>query len=263
MQIGNLAFLENFYTDVMLFVPPEPGAAIQRAAPEPAIPVPIMLPTAAMPAAAVTAAEIMVPTIAVESKTVSPAVEAFTPPVTVGAASPRPPVAPARLPEAALQAVPAVVPAVAAALPVMPPATPVAPAQLTPFTTLGTNAQGVVLLVRLPPDQFIKLTRNVFLNKLLQALGLVLADVVLVNVESHLPVALTSLRRELAATQIVAFGRNLLDVTVRNTQIYQPVQFPQLGFAYLAAAEIEMVEYDVSLKKRLWPGLQAMFLQPK
>ena len=116
------------------------------------------------------------------------------------------------------------------------------------------------MLVRLPPDQFIKLPRNVFLNKMLQALGLVMADVVLVNVESHLPVALTSLRRELAATQIVAFGRNLLDVTVRNTQIYEPVQFPQLGFAYLAAAEIEMVEYDVSLKKRLWPGLQAMFL---
>ncbi|AWM32027.1 hypothetical protein DDQ68_03980 [Hymenobacter nivis] len=136
----------------------------------------------------------------------------------------------------------------------------VPPAQLTPFTTLGSRADGVVLLVRLPPDQFHKLHRNVFLNKMLQALGLVMADVVLVNVESHLPVALSSLRRELAATQVVAFGRNLLDIAVRNTQIYEPVQFAAQGLSYLAAAEIEMVEYDVSLKKRLWPGLQRMFL---
>ncbi len=148
-------------------------------------------------------------------------------------------------------------PAVGAPIPAGP---AVPPAQLTPFTTLGSRADGVVLLVRLPPDQFHKLHRNVFLNKMLQALGLVMADVVLVNVESHLPVALSSLRRELAATQVVAFGRNLLDVAVRNTQIYEPVQFAGQGLSYLAAAEIEMVEYDVSLKKRLWPGLQRMFL---
>ena len=236
MQIGNLAFLENFYTDVTLLIPPEALAIAPLA--EPA------------------AAETTVAAIA-------PA------PAPVPPAPPRQPVAAARLPEAALQASPA--PAAPPAAPpaaLGPPATapanlPVAavpPAQLTPFATLGNNPQGVVLLVRLPPDQFAKLPRNVFLNKMLQALGLVMADVVLVNVESHLPVALSSLRRELAATQIVAFGRNLLDVTIRNTQIYVPVQFPQLGFAYLATAEIEMVEYDISLKKRLWPGLQSMFL---
>lgn len=117
-----------------------------------------------------------------------------------------------------------------------------------------------MLLVRLPAEQFVKLPRNVFLNKLLQAIKLVMADVVLVNVEGPYPVALENLRKEIAATHILAFGKNLLDVTVRNTQIYEPVQFPAVGLSYLAGAEVEMIEYDVSLKKRLWGGLQRMFL---
>ena len=134
------------------------------------------------------------------------------------------------------------------------------PVMLTKFATLGDNAQGVILLFRVPSEQFVRLHRNVFLNKMLQALNLVMADVVLVNVESELPVALANLRRELAATHIVAFGKNLLDATIRNTQIYEPVLFPNLDLSYLASATVDLVEYDVSLKKRLWPGLQAMFL---
>nr|GFD19374.1 hypothetical protein [Tanacetum cinerariifolium] len=85
-----------------------------------------------------------------------------------------------------------------------------------------------------------------------KAIGLVMADVVLVNVEGPYPVALQNLRKEIAATHIMAFGKNLLDVAVRTTQIYEPVQFPAVGLAYLAGAEVEMVEYDTSLKKRLW-----------
>jgi len=118
----------------------------------------------------------------------------------------------------------------------------------------------VVLLVRLPAEQFKKLPRNVFLNNLLKAIGLVMADVVLVNVEGPYPVALQNLRKEIAATHILAFGKNLLDVSVRTTQIYEPVQFPAVGLAYLSGAEVEMIEYDTSLKKRLWSGLQRMFL---
>ena len=207
MSAPTLAFLQNFYTDVALYVPAEPAAVPGPPAPAP------------------------------EAPAAAPALPPPAPPV---------PVPPARLPAAA------------APEPVPVPVAP--PAQLTTFTTLGSHADGVVLLVRLPPEQFIKLPRNVFLNKMLQALGLVMADVVLVNVESPLPVALSSLRRELAAPKIIAFGKNLLDVAVRTTQIYEPVQFPALHLSYLAAAEVEMLEYDVSLKKRLWTGLQRMFL---
>lgn len=153
----------------------------------------------------------------------------------------------------------AAAPAFAAGPTVPNPAVP--PAMLTPFATLGSNAAGVLLLCRLPREQFVKLHRNVFLNKMLQALGFVMEDVLLVNVESELPVALANLRQQLDATHIIAFGKNLLDVTIRNTQIYEPVLFTNLNLSYLASATIELVEYDVSLKKRLWPGLQAMFLR--
>ncbi|AMJ65677.1 hypothetical protein [Hymenobacter sp. PAMC 26628] len=271
MSAETLAFLQNFYTDVTLYVPAEPGTAAPGIASEnlaapaaptaPAKPV-VPVPPARLPGAAVAAAlAIATPPSAEEPAAATapvapPAAAASAPSVPV-AAVPAPPVpGPTSVPANVENPRPA--PAAGAPLPAGP---AVPPAQLTPFATLGSRADGVVLLVRLPPDQFHKLHRNVFLNKMLQALGLVMADVVLVNVESHLPVALSSLRRELAATQVVAFGRNLLDVTVRNTQIYEPVQFAGQNLSYLAAAEIEMVEYDVSLKKRLWPGLQRMFLR--
>ncbi|MGI4871183.1 MAG: hypothetical protein ACRYFX_08400 [Janthinobacterium lividum] len=245
-QAGTLAFLQNFYTDVTLYVPFEaherqtaPAAALPTVAPAPiavAVPpaAPIAPPVMALPAAGPGPGRL--PSLA--GLPATPVAAASTPAV-VAATPPVAPPAPA---------------------PPAPAAAPVAPYLLTTFTTLGSHARGVVVLVRLPPEQFVKLPRNVFLNKLLQAIQLVMADVVLVNVEGVYPVALENLRKELAATHILAFGKNLLDVAVRTTQIYEPVQFLAVGLAYLAGADVEMVEYDVSLKKRLWGGLKAMFL---
>ncbi|QKG56359.1 hypothetical protein GKZ68_06730 [Hymenobacter sp. BRD128] len=241
-QSGTLAFLQNFYTGVTLYMPAE---AEERPAAEVA-PAPGAVPVAlAVAAAAPAAAGPALP---------APAASGQLPPPAAA-----PPSAPASLPTAQLVSPPPVAaPAPASPAPAATP--PVAPYLLTTFSTLGENAQGVVILVRLPPEQFKKLPRNVFLNKLLQAIRLVMADVVLVNVEGTYPVALQNLRKEIAATHILAFGKNLLDVAVRTTQIYEPVQFPAVGLAYLAGAEVEMIEYDVSLKKRLWGGLQRMFL---
>ena len=251
MSAEKLAFLQNFYTDVTLYVPAETAAEPEE-----------------QPAAAAAA---VAPPAAAQSAPASPPVPKPAP-----AAPPRvssmPPMAYSkpsagleRLTSSALHPVAAAGPPVPEAPRQAPnevaPGTPaVPPVMLTPFTVMGDNAQGVILLFRLPSDQFLKVHRNVFLNKMLQALNLVIADVLLVNVESELPVALVNLRRELAATRIVAFGKNLLVTTIRNTQIYEPVLFPSLNLAYLASATVDLVEYDVSLKKRLWPGLQRMFL---
>ena len=241
MSDEKLAFLQNFYTDVTLYVPAEPQVAAGPAAAAPGAPEPV---AAAKPAPApapeprvssMPSTGFSKPSAGLERLTSS----ILSPPV--AAAPPSTPTGPgASGPPAANPAVP--------------------PAMLTPFATVGTNAAGVLLLCRLPREQFVKLHRNVFLNKMLQALGFVMEDVLLVNVESDLPVALANLRQQLDATHVIAFGKNLLDVTIRNTQIYEPVLFPSLNLAYLASATIELVEYDVSLKKRLWPGLQAMFL---
>ena len=244
-QASTLAFLQNFYTDVTLYVPFE---AHERQAPASlSAPVPTP-PPAAEPVVAAAAPAPVAPPAALPPPAPAP------PPV----AGPVVPVA-GKLPSLTATGLGAAPPPSPVAAGPSPAVAPVAPYMLTTFTTLGSNAQGVVLLVRLPPAQFVKLPRNVFLNKLLQAIGLVMADVVLVNVDGPYPVALQNLRKEIAATHVLAFGKNLLDVAVRTTQIYEPVQFPAVGLAYMAGAEVEMIEYDVSLKKRLWSGLQRMF----
>jgi hypothetical protein len=251
-QGSTLAFLQNFYTDVTLYMPFE--AHERQAVPTPP---PAAEPAVVAPAPVVAAAPVVAP-VATQPPPKPAAALLPSIPVIAPASSPAMPPVASKLPSmAATGLAPTPPPPPAAASPA---ATPVAPYLQTTFSTLGSNAQGVVILVRLAPDRVIKLTRNVFLNKLLQAIGLVMADVVVVNVEGPYPVALQNLRKEIAATHILAFGKNLLDVAVRNTQIYEPVQFPAVGLAYLAGAEIEMIEYDVSLKKRLWGGLQRMFL---
>ena len=264
-----LAFLQNFYTDVTLYVPAEPAATL------PLTEAPATAGPAAPPVPVASAAPKLPPIPLAPVREAQLPSRSFSHPsaglerLAAGYVQPKSPAelaAEAASAEAsgsgATSAVPkpvrvATAPPTAQPMPTSAPAVP--PVMLTQFSTLGSNAQGVLFLFRLPPEQFAKMHRNMFLNKMLQALGLVMADVVLVNVESDLPVALVNLRRELAATHIVAFGKNLLDTTIRNTQIYEPVQFPSLGLSYLSSATVDLVEYDVSLKKRLWPGLQRMF----
>ena len=254
-QASTLAFLQNFYTDVTLYMPFEAHERTPAAAPvaEPAAIVAAAPVAATMAAAPPVPVALPTPVLAATPAPVAPAVASPVAPISAPMASKLPSLAavglnPAPAPPPAKPAEPT---PVAAEMP---------PYLLTTFSTLGDNAQGVVLLVRLPAEQFRKLHRNVFLNNLLKAINLVMADVVLVNVESPYPVALSNLRKELAATCILAFGKNLLDVAVRTTQIYEPVHFPNQALNYLAGAEVEMIEYDNSLKKRLWAGLKALFL---
>lgn len=263
-QSSTLAFLQNFYTDVMLYVPfeaqerPAEDAAPAAVATPAVAPAPVA-PVLAPPVAAAPAPLRALPPLPAPVDAAAPLASKLPSLTGVGpATTPLSAAAPATIAALTPAAIspPIVVPAPLAG----PAVAPVAPYLLTTFSTLGANAQGVVLLVRLPTEQFNKLPRNVFLNNLLKAIGFVMADVVLVNVAGPYPVALQNLRKEIAATHILAFGKNLLDMAVRTTQIYEPVQFPAVSLAYLAGAEIEMIEYDVSLKKRLWSGLQRMFL---
>lgn len=268
-QSSTLAFLQNFYTDVTLYVPfeaqerPAEGAAPAAAATPAVAPAPVA-PVLAPPVAAAPAPLRALPPLPAPVVSAAPTASKLPSLTGVVATTPLSAAAPAPIAAPTPTAAPApaaISPPVVAPAPLAGPVVaPVAPYLLTTFSTLGANAQGVVLLVRLPTEQFNKLPRNVFLNNLLKAIGLVMADVVLVNVDGPYPVALQNLRKEIAATHILAFGKNLLDMAVRTTQIYEPVQFPAGGLAYLAGAEIEMIEYDVSLKKRLWSGLQRMFL---
>ncbi len=292
---ATLAFFQNFYTEASLYVVAEPAttsglAPVETASTEP-ISEPAAAPVAKAPAVApISSASVPAPpvptaTAPLPSKPTAapmpPMPPAVAPVVTPPAAAVKPPpVAPAAAPVA-----PAVAPVTAAALapaeraavtltlgqlpaaPAAPPSQPgrvqptptQSPVAHIPFSTLGSNVGGLVVLVRLSDEQFRKLPRNVFLNNLLKALRLIVEDVVLVNVEhASYPVALCSLRQHLAARQFLAFGKNLLDVAVYTTQPYEPVLLYG-DTAFLGASEIELLEYDAGRKKKLWQGVQRMF----
>ena len=187
MSAEKLAFLQNFYTDVTLYVPAEPVPEATAAVPAPAL-------TAPTPAAAKAAR----PAVAQPERPITLPPTGFSHPsaglerLASGINRPTPaseqPAAAPKEPSVAFTNAAGdsgrsaggllsdlAAPAGLAAAPAVP------PVMLTQFTTLGSNAQGVVFLFRLPPEQFGKLHRNVFLNKMLQALNLVMADVVLVK----------------------------------------------------------------------------------
>lgn len=132
--------------------------------------------------------------------------------------------------------------------------------QPVPFDTLGSNANGLVLLVRLEDAAKLpRVQRNVFLNNMLKAIHRVMEECVIVNVRSPYPVSLEDLRGQgLAVREVIGFGKNLLDVATKRTQPYEPVRIGDV--AYLPAAEVEIIEYDNGRKKQLWQALQRMFL---
>ena len=275
----SLAFFQNFYTDVSLYVVAEPVAAALPVSTElvavtpvampspaplavtataaPAVPLPTPAPTPSVRAEATTAALSKLPSLAglpLPAPTPNP-ISVAVPVAPELAPAPGPLFAAATLAE--LPAAPAAPPSQPGRVQPTPTQSPVAH---IPFSTLGSNPNGLILLVRLPPEEFKKLPRNVFLNNILKAIRLVMEDVVLVNVEHEkFPVALCTLRKDLAAKQFLAFGKNLLDVAVYTTQPYEPV----LLFgdtAFLGASEIKMLEYDAGRKKQLWHSMQRMFM---
>ncbi|WP_022824980.1 hypothetical protein [Hymenobacter norwichensis] len=263
----SLAFFQNFYTDVSLYVVAEPAVAPVPLAVTAPAPAPTLVVSAAAPVPVATPAVAPVPVPVAPARLPSLAnMPLSSPPAPVAPAQPAP--APATTPEPAgpLFAVPTLAelpaaPAAPASQPGRVQPTPTqSPVAHIPYATLGSNPNGLILLVRLPPEEFRKLPRNVFLNNILKAIRLVMEDVVLVNVEHEkFPVALCTLRKTLAAKQFLAFGKNLLDVAVYTTQPYEPV----LLFgdtAFLGASEVKMLEYDAGRKKQLWHSMQRMFL---
>ena len=259
---ATLAFFQSFYADAPLYVVAEPAAPAAPPASAEAAPLASAPPAAAAASAETPAAPVVAatPALAVPPATTvpRPLAEAAPAPQVVPAVAPGPAVAepPHQPRQATVAQLPAAAPAPAGRVQPTPTQSPVAH---IPFSTLGSNPNGLIILVRLTPEEFRKLPRNVFLNNLLKAIRLIMEDVVLVNVEHpSYPVALCTLRQTMGARQFLAFGKNLLDVAVYTTQPYEPV----LLFgdtAFLGAGEISMLEYDAGRKKQLWQAIQRMF----
>ncbi|OON69501.1 hypothetical protein [Hymenobacter sp. CRA2] len=274
MDDATLSFYQQLYAGTPLYVVPEPGsvalAAVQAAAPPTPAAVP---PPATAPAA---------PAVVVEAPVAQPVVAASMSPEPAPAApgrlpsladlkasrlqaaappAPSAPAPPVDAPQATSAPAPPTAPSITASVPAAPAAPPVA-AQRPPveFDTLGSNANGLVLLVRLEdPTRLPRVQRNVFLNNMLKAIQRVMEECVIVNVRSPYPVSLEELRaRGLAVREVIGFGKNLLDVATKRTEPYEPVRIGDV--AYLPAADVEIIEYDNGRKKQLWQALQRMFL---
>lgn len=128
------------------------------------------------------------------------------------------------------------------------------------YRLLGENRKGLVIAVSLPEAEFQALPGNVFLTKVLAAIQHSPADVGFVNIQRGDKLRLHDLARETTLRSLVAFGPGLLDMSADSrVNLYKPASIGQVPL--LIADPLSAVEPDVTKKKLLWAGLQAIFLK--
>ncbi|MBC5991728.1 hypothetical protein [Pontibacter cellulosilyticus] len=162
--------------------------------------------------------------------------------------------------------------------PVAPPDAPVPPAQQKPkptpslpkipkqdvtpttgkYKTIGENRKGVVILVTLPEEQFVKLPQLEFLNKILGAIGLKPTDVAYLNNVSGAIAKFEDMQQELEVNYIISFASRLdTDLPHDKFTLYNPVMVGSVPVLFSQALAI--LEHDIEHKKQLWGALQKVF----
>ncbi|MGV3639657.1 MAG: hypothetical protein ACO1NZ_04000 [Adhaeribacter sp.] len=130
----------------------------------------------------------------------------------------------------------------------------------TAYRLLGENRKGLVIAVSMEEAEFQALPGNVFLSKVLAAIQHSPADVAFVNIPRGEKLRIHDLARETKLSSLLAFGPGLLDMTADSkVNLYKPAAIGQV--ALLIADPLPAVEPDVTKKKLLWSGLQAIFLK--
>ena len=128
------------------------------------------------------------------------------------------------------------------------------------YRLLGENRKGLVIAVSLPEGDFQALPRNEFLVKVLSAIQYSPADVAFVNIQRGEKLRIFDLAKETTVNHLVAFGPGLLDMTDDSSiSLYKPASIGNTPL--LIADPVADIERDVTKKKLLWNGLQAIFLK--
>lgn len=128
------------------------------------------------------------------------------------------------------------------------------------FPVLGENKKGLILLVSLPEETFKTLPKNDFLIKIIGAIKYTPADVGFVNARQIGPVNIHDLSKEVNLTNLIVFGKNILDMTADSkVGFYKPASIGRTPL--LVVEELAFIEQDVNKKKQLWAALQPMFLK--
>ncbi|GAB3201281.1 hypothetical protein ABID22_003794 [Pontibacter aydingkolensis] len=126
------------------------------------------------------------------------------------------------------------------------------------YKTIGENKKGVVILVTLPEEQFIKLPQLEFLNKILGAIGLQPTDVAYLNNVSGAIAKFEDMQQELQVNYIISFASRLdTDLPHDKFTLYNPVLVGSVPVLF--SQSLAMLEHDVEHKKQLWGALQKIF----
>lgn len=128
------------------------------------------------------------------------------------------------------------------------------------YQLLGENRKGLVIAVSVSEKDFALLPRNAFLTKVLSAIQRSPADVAFVNVKRGEKLRTFDLAKETQLNHLVAFGPGLLDMSADSkVTLYKPAALGPVPL--LIADPVSDIEVDVTKKKLLWSGLQAIFLK--
>jgi DNA polymerase III psi subunit len=127
----------------------------------------------------------------------------------------------------------------------------------TGLKTLGENRQKTVILVRDATALHLADAELDLLIKILQAVQLSMADVLLANLQAQKTNA-AFLQANYAAQKVLLFGVPLHDLEM-------PIVFPHFqvqqhgGVRYLSAPSLAQLQSDVNAKKQLWVSIKKMF----
>jgi len=127
------------------------------------------------------------------------------------------------------------------------------------FSVIGENVKGVAVLVTIADEEFRKLPQLVFLNKILQAIGLQPTDVAYVNNVSGANTLFEDLKQALQVNYILSFASRVeSNLPHEKFTLYNPVKLGGVPIVFSHA--LADLENDQEKKKLLWGALQKTFL---
>ena len=124
---------------------------------------------------------------------------------------------------------------------------------------LGENQREILILVYEKDAQFLSESNQVFLEKVLQALGLSWADVALVNWAHQEDLFLPENLSLIPFQQCVAFGPLPPEWEMGNCFKQYHVTQDASGSKLLWADALADIAPDLEKKRRLWQGLKSVF----
>jgi len=122
---------------------------------------------------------------------------------------------------------------------------------------LGNNEKGIVFIVSDPNSKFLDDSQWEFFNNLLNACGLTVADIALINFY-HTAVSYDKIKQQLSASILLAFGVNSKQLDLSFAIPAFQIQNYN-GQTIMLCPSLAEIQTNKELKKQLWLCLQKIF----